>query len=634
MDLVGSVRSRISDCPLLAVEILAKLKMKLLNTGVSALLCYHALGCSFFKGHRMSAIDHLRGGAGVEGKSKKQSDSLSGCQKAKFTEKGMFDDDSETGTNGYILRQEKAVLLRIKDGNSKTPHNWIEIPYQVLEATGIPNGSILRLQGKRRSKTLAIVKGFEDHRDNDFNTHVARLSDSAKRNLRVEADGLVRVNGVLGDTIDCSLQSSDVTSAMPPIAMSVVVAPFGDTLPMWLDDIKKREMLDKYFSNMLNDCENDNKDGVMGAPLKVGDHFKCPIEVSEDDNLVEESASSVVEWKIISVMISDYAVNQRSLDGICKDEEKSNQAIQENESALSSMESETGLGLFVPGSTEIFVEGEVLDRSDDDDAQNEVTYDDIGGAKKAVDLVKEMVEMPLRHPELFTAVGIPPPHGLLLHGPPGCGKSLLTKAVACETGVYTKVINGPEVMSRKSGESESNLRNAFENAKANAPAIIIIDEVDSIAPKREKAGGEVEKRMVSQLLTLMDGLKPTEAVMVIAATNRPNIIEPALRRFGRFDREIDVGIPDDAGRLDILRIQTKDMRLGKDVNLNQIANDAHGFVGSDIAQLCLEAALQAVREQLGNIDVNADSLDMVCFINVFMFCIAPGHNTSMLAAYV
>jgi transitional endoplasmic reticulum ATPase len=283
------------------------------------------------------------------------------------------------------------------------------------------------------------------------------------------------------------------------------------------------------------------------------------------------------------------------------------------------------VGMFVSGSTEISFDTDPLDRTDDDDMMNEVTYEDVGGAEKAVDMVREVVEMPLRHPELFSTVGIPPPHGLLLHGAPGCGKTLLTKAVACETGVFTKIINGPEVMSRKSGESESNLRAAFDDARANAPAIVIIDEVDSIAPKRDKAGGEVEKRMVSQLLTLMDGLKASEAVMVIAATNRPNVLEPALRRFGRFDREIDVGIPDEGGRLDILRIKTKTMRLAEDVDLSQIASDAHGFVGSDIAQLCLEAALQAVREQLGNIDINSDSLDPDLLTGI---CVTHKHFTT------
>jgi transitional endoplasmic reticulum ATPase len=192
---------------------------------------------------------------------------------------------------------------------------------------------------------------------------------------------------------------------------------------------------------------------------------------------------------------------------------------------------------------------------------NEVGYDDIGGCRKQLEQIREMVELPLRHPQLFKSIGIKPPRGILMYGPPGCGKTLIARAVANETGAFFFLINGPEIMSKLAGESEANLRKAFEEAEKNAPAIIFIDEIDSIAPKREKANGEVERRIVSQLLTLMDGLKARSHVIVIAATNRPNTIDAALRRFGRFDREIDIGIPDEIGRLEILQIHTKNMKL-------------------------------------------------------------------------
>ena len=249
----------------------------------------------------------------------------------------------------------------------------------------------------------------------------------------------------------------------------------------------------------------------------------------------------------------------------------------------------------------------------DDSDLEDAGYDSIGGASKHLAAIRELVELPLKHPELWQKLGINPPRGVLLTGPSGCGKTAMARAVAAETGAYFFVINGPEVISKKAGESETNLRRAFEDAQANAEeyggAIIFIDEIDSIAPKREKAGGEVEKRIVSQLLTLMDGLEPTSKVVVIAATNRPGVIESALRRPGRFDREMDMGIPDENGRLEILQIKTRDMRLGDDVDLSVYARGTHGYVGADVQQLCMEAALECIRAKMGLIDFDKDKVD-------------------------
>jgi len=259
--------------------------------------------------------------------------------------------------------------------------------------------------------------------------------------------------------------------------------------------------------------------------------------------------------------------------------------------------------------TVIHCEGDPIKREEEEEALNAVGYDDIGGCRKQLAQIKEMVELPLRHPSLFKAIGVKPPRGILLYGPPGTGKTLIARAVANETGAFFFLINGPEIMSKLAGESESNLRKAFEEAEKNSPSIIFIDELDAIAPKREKTHGEVERRIVSQLLTLMDGLKQRSHVIVMAATNRPNSIDAALRRFGRFDREIDIGIPDATGRMEILRIHTKNMKLADDVDLEKIAAESHGHVGADLAALCSEAALQQIREKMDLIDLEDDQID-------------------------
>jgi len=231
----------------------------------------------------------------------------------------------------------------------------------------------------------------------------------------------------------------------------------------------------------------------------------------------------------------------------------------------------------------------------------DVTYEDIGGLNEEILRVREMIELPLRYPELFERLGIESPAGVLLQGPPGCGKTLLAKAVANESDVYFLSINGPEIMSKFYGESEKRIRQIFDDAERNAPSIIFIDEIDSIAPKRENVTGEVERRVVAQLLALMDGLKYRNNVIVIGASNRPNAIDPALRRPGRFDREIEIGVPDKKGREDILLIHTRGMPL-ENVNLSDYAMRTHGFVGADLAALCREAAMFALRRIKPKID--------------------------------
>ena len=237
-----------------------------------------------------------------------------------------------------------------------------------------------------------------------------------------------------------------------------------------------------------------------------------------------------------------------------------------------------------------------------------ITYEDIGGIRNEVSRVREMIELPLRHPELFKRLGVEAPKGVLLHGPPGTGKTLLAKAVANETNASFYTIGGPEIMSKYYGESEERLRNVFEQAEKNAPSIIFIDEIDSIAPKREEVSGEVERRIVSQLLSLMDGMSSRGKVVVIGATNRVNAIDPALRRPGRFDREIEIGVPDRNGRLEILQIHTRGMPIAKDVNLEKLADISHGFVGADLQALSKEAAMRALRRVLPEIDLSSESI--------------------------
>jgi len=250
-----------------------------------------------------------------------------------------------------------------------------------------------------------------------------------------------------------------------------------------------------------------------------------------------------------------------------------------------------------------------------------VRFEDIGGLDQCITEIRELVELPIRHPKFFQTLGIKPTKGILLSGPPGTGKTLIGKALAYEIGAHFCLVNGPEIMSKMAGESESNIRKIFEEAEKQAPSIIFIDELDSIAPKRDKTQGEVEKRVVAQLLTQMDGVKSRKEVFVIGATNRPNHIEPALRRFGRFSREVVIGVCSDEGRRQILQIHTRKMKLSPDIDFDSIVRDTQGYVGADIAQLCHEAAMQVCVENYGLLlnneeeNLNEDFLDSLCVKN-------------------
>ncbi len=261
--------------------------------------------------------------------------------------------------------------------------------------------------------------------------------------------------------------------------------------------------------------------------------------------------------------------------------------------------------VFIDENTEIELRAEYQEPRD---GRAEINYDDLGGMGETIRQLREMVELPLRYPELFTRLGVDPPKGVLLHGPPGTGKTRLAKAVANESDASFFAINGPEIMGSAYGESEKRLRDVFEEAAKAAPAIVFIDEIDSIAPKRDQVHGEAEKRLVAQLLTLMDGIASRASLVVIAATNRPDAIDEALRRPGRFDREIVIGVPDESGRREVLGIHTRGMPLEKDVDLKELARTTHGFVGADLAALTREAAIEAVRRIMPQLDLEAQTI--------------------------
>lgn len=360
-------------------------------------------------------------------------------------------------------------------------------------------------------------------------------------------DGACKINRVARNNLRIRLGDVVTIHACPEIkfASRISVLPIADTI-----EGLTGSLFDVFLKPYFVDAYR---------PVRKGDHF------------VVRGSMRQVEFKVVEVEPEDYAI--------------------------------------VSQDTIIHSEGEPINREDEENNLNDVGYDDIGGCRKQMAQIREMVELPLRHPQLFKAIGIKPPKGVLMYGPPGTGKTLMARAVANETGAFFFLINGPEIMSKMAGESESNLRKAFEEAEKNAPSIIFIDEIDSIAPKRDKTNGEVERRVVSQLLTLMDGMKARSNIVVIAATNRPNSIDPALRRFGRFDREVDIGIPDAIGRLEVLNIHTKNMKLGGDVDLEKIAAETHGYVGADIASLCSEAAMQQIREKMDLIDLEEEVID-------------------------
>ena len=442
------------------------------------------------------------------------------------------------------------IQVYLYSDKENTGHSVVSMTESSMMQLGLFDGDTVNIKGKRGKKTIATVAMVADSDLASLNSSGQSVLDDC-HTIGMTADAMKNAGVRAGDAVKVS-QAPDVK-----FGKNVLILPYAESIESVSENADDYDLFDDYI-----------------RPYFEG-RFRT---LYRGDSFTIDGPVGLLEFQCVEI-------DTVELDG--------------------------DTACVVVDDTVIECDGEPIEK-DDSDLDN-AGYDAIGGASKHLAAVRELVELPLRHPELWGRLGINPPRGVLLTGPSGCGKTAMARAVAAETGAYFFVINGPEVISKKAGESETNLRRAFEDAAANAEdyggAIIFIDEIDSIAPKREKAGGEVEKRIVSQLLTLMDGLKPTAKVVVMAASNRPQVIESALRRPGRFDRELDMGIPDEQGRLEILQIKTRDMRLGDDVDLEVLARATHGFVGADLQQLCMEAALECIRSKIGLIDFDKDKVD-------------------------
>mmetsp|Transcript_19894 Transcript_19894/g.28163 ORF Transcript_19894/g.28163 Transcript_19894/m.28163 type:complete len:901 (-) Transcript_19894:57-2759(-) len=479
-------------------------------------------------------------------KKKKKSKSSSKKVTKKTSTKKKPEEDEVDLSEAILKGASGRNSMQVFTYSGDEGHSVVGMTESAMEAMEVFDGDTVSIKGKRGKKTFATVAAVSD-------TDAGALSDNAGAGIGMSKDTMK----------NCGVRAGDQVTVVPApnvkFGKNILILPYSDSLA------------------------------------------SAGVETPEEANVFEDYLKPYFEGKFRTIHRGD----SFHIDGPLGELEF--QVIE-----IDSVEVDNDNACVVVDDTIIESDGEAIDRDDMDDLEG-AGYDTIGGASKHLAAVRELVELPLRHPELWGKLGINPPRGVLLTGPSGCGKTAMARAVAAETGAYFFVINGPEVISKRAGESETNLRRAFEDAEANAAdyggAIIFIDEIDSIAPKREKAGGEVEKRIVSQLLTLMDGMKPTSRVVVMAATNRPSVIEPALRRPGRFDRELDMGVPDEQGRLEILQIKTRDMRLGKDVDLEVLARGSHGYVGADLQQLCMEAALECIRSKMGLLDFDEDHVD-------------------------
>ncbi len=437
-----------------------------------------------------------------------------------------------------ILHKDKSDFVKLKVGELTSREEYgkgiARIDSKIMKKLGVREGDIIEIEGNRKTGAIA-VRAYPE----DIGLEIIRM------------DGLVRRNAgtSLGEVVK-------VRRAQVKEAKHVVFAPAQKGIRIFMNpNILKQKMLMRPVMR-----------GDIIVPSSV---INRRTEFDPFEDIFKQFG---IDINITGGMFNTFGseikmvVVKTSPEGIVR--------ITEN--------------------TEVELREQAVEKIEETRIPT-VTYEDIGGLHEEIKKVREMIELPLKHPELFERLGIEPPKGVLMYGPPGTGKTLLAKAVANEAGAHFIYLAGPEIMSKFYGQSEENLRKVFEEAEKNAPSIIFIDEIDAIAPKREEVTGEVERRVVSQLLTLMDGLKSRGKVIVIAATNRINAIDPALRRPGRFDREIEMGIPNKKGRKEIFEIHTRHMPLDKDVDLDHLAEITHGYTGADIAAICREAAMHVLR---------------------------------------
>ncbi|MBM3247744.1 CDC48 family AAA ATPase, partial [Candidatus Pacearchaeota archaeon] len=424
------------------------------------------------------------------------------------------------------------------------------IDIETMKEIGVKRGDIILIKGQK--ETVAIVDR-------------AYPADVGEGIIRI--DGILRRNAKTGVGESVIVKKADIKEAK-----KVLIAPAQKGIMVQADP----ETL---------------KSGLLGRAVVKGDMLVLGGVQRRKDLMSEGFDMDEIFGDIEKMFGGAFGGNMRGMNGMGFG------GIQQIKFIVAN--TNPNQPVVITENTEVQLSNKAVEVSDE--KVLEVTYEDIGGLEEEVRKIREMVELPLKHPEIFERLGIEPPKGVLLHGPPGTGKTLLAKAVANETESNFILLNGPEIMNKFYGESEKRVREIFEEAEKSAPSIIFIDEIDAIAPKREDVQGEVERRVVSQLLTMMDGLKSRGKIVVIGATNRPNSIDPALRRPGRFDREVEIGVPDKLGRLSILKIHTRNMPLDKSVDLDKLASITHGFVGADLNALAKEAAMAVLRKILPKI---------------------------------
>ncbi|MDA3836611.1 MAG: CDC48 family AAA ATPase [Nanoarchaeota archaeon] len=428
------------------------------------------------------------------------------------------------------------------------------VDMSVLDSLGIKRGDAILIKGVK--STVAIA-------DRAYPADIG--------------EGIIRIDGVLRKNAGVSI---------------------GDEIVLEKTEIReaKKIVIAPAQKGVMVQGDSDNlRKGLLGRTLIKGDVFVLGGVQRRKDLMTEELGDLNDVFGNLGDILGNMGIGGQLGGGVAQIK-------------FAVVSTNPNVPVIVTENTEVVLNPKALDVLDDKIPS--INYEDIGGLDEEIKKVREMVEIPMKHPEIFNRLGVTPPKGVLLHGPPGTGKTLLAKAVATETDSHFILLNGPEIMSKFYGESEKKIRGIFEEAEKNAPSIIFIDEIDAIAPKREETNGEVERRVVSQLLTMMDGLNARGRVIVIGATNRVDALDPALRRPGRFDREIEIGVPDKKGRLVTLKIHSRGMPLHRNVDLGYFANKTHGFVGADLEALTKESAMNVLRNNLDNLKLDEEDIPM------------------------